>query len=250
MRELASDLVKAKVRRFSVSGIVIALAGSTRRAEAKAFWTIWLAAICIVIPIASTLALVALFLLRLAPRTRSMLFVAALHLHATSSADVLFVVIANIAQSIRLISSWIVNDQAKDICHAVDKHSRYDGCAVVTGFPLRGFGWLAAHTLLNNALFALLYAVVYHDRLHPKVAALLPGLPLPNDLIDDPGPFSCGQPLLATVDGVSAPTSLRQEVVEDQCRADCLSPTPDSPVDSTGFHELRPTFVAATNPEH
>lgn len=251
MRELASDLVKTKVRRFSVIGIVQALAGSTRRAEAKAFWTIWLAAICIVIPVASTLALVALFLLRLAPRTRSMLFIVALHLHATSSADVLFVVIANIAQSISLISSWIVNDQAKDICKTVEKDTRYDGCAVVSGFPLPGFAWLAAHTLLNNALFALLFALVYHDRLHPTVAALVPALPLPDDLMDDRESFSCGQPLLATLDGVSAPISFRQGVSEDLSHAGSLSLPPDAPGDSVAFiHELRPTFVATTNPEH
>lgn len=169
VRELASDYVSARVRRFSVVDIVFALAGSTRRAEAKAFWTIWLAALCVVIPVASTIA-VALVLVVPLHRRGPAVFFAVEHLHATASADVLFVVLANISQNIGRISSWIVNDQAKDVCDAVKHRTRYDGCALVTGYPLQGFGWLAAHAFLNNALHFALYARIDRLRLEESSA--------------------------------------------------------------------------------
>mmetsp|Transcript_3944 Transcript_3944/g.5529 ORF Transcript_3944/g.5529 Transcript_3944/m.5529 type:complete len:305 (-) Transcript_3944:70-984(-) len=172
VRDLAKDFVQVKRRRFSILGTVMAINGSTRRAEAKAFWCSWLGIFCVALPFLSALYF---FIVLLLPTKnfRFRLFFFALHGHALASADVWFIVLANFAKNIDIISKWIVNDQAEHLCDQIKADTRFDGCMEVTGFPLHGFWWLGAHTILNNALHIILYCAIYPYHTPPRIRKFL-----------------------------------------------------------------------------
>lgn len=170
-RELASEFVRERSRRMSVVDVVFSIAGATERLEAKAAWTAWLASICVALPVLSAFAVAAMLTAtNLSAESSTRIFATVVHLHAISSLDVLFVVIANVALNVGTISDWIVNGQDKAICeHAIKR-----GCAVVTGQTLPGFYWLILHAILNNSLHFFLYAVVYKHTLHACIAKYVP----------------------------------------------------------------------------
>mmetsp|Transcript_11621 Transcript_11621/g.38207 ORF Transcript_11621/g.38207 Transcript_11621/m.38207 type:complete len:491 (+) Transcript_11621:859-2331(+) len=192
VREIAEELVQSKRREFSILHIAEALNGSTRRKESKGFWDAWLATFCLGLPLLASLCLVVLFFLGGKKKTKTpprWLFVMALHCHALASADVLFVVMADFAENVAVISDWIVNEQAKHVCDAIHDATKYDGCMKVTGLPLSGFWCLATYTVLNNALFLYLYLVLFQDSLWPSLQAFIrkthSNASLDDDLNDD-----------------------------------------------------------------
>ena len=181
VREIATLVVQTTRREFSVLKIIEAFNGSTRRAESKGVWCSWLGILCMGVPIIAAVFLFVLVCVPMGRTSRTRLFIAALHCHALASADVVFIVIANFATEVAIISDWIINEQAKYVCDAIHDYTKYDGCMKVTGFTLPGFWCLGASTILQNLLYFLLYLVVFRDSLYPGVQAYVPDLLLLND---------------------------------------------------------------------
>ena len=176
VRELAVLVVETKRRHFSVYKVLRAINGSTRRKSLKAFWCIWLGTFVIVLPIFTTLSLFVLLITPLTKEKRTRLFFFTRRCHALASADVFFIVLANFAKNVNIISDWIINDQAPKICHAVDHITHYDGCMKIDGSTLRGFWFLGAHCIFNNLLFLLLYLLVYRSDLYASIRKRIPSL--------------------------------------------------------------------------
>mmetsp|Transcript_21431 Transcript_21431/g.64076 ORF Transcript_21431/g.64076 Transcript_21431/m.64076 type:complete len:437 (-) Transcript_21431:63-1373(-) len=178
MHELGRQFVAKKERDFSVYRLAAAFSGSTRRAASRVIWTAWMALFLMIFDLLAALSLAALWFCPLGPRGRRRAAVAACHFHALAAADVLAVVVGQIAAYIPYISSWIIDAMVPDgLCDTVEQKTRFGGCAVVEGRYLWGVGFLGAYAAAKNLAFFYVFAILYREALPRRMRACVPELP-------------------------------------------------------------------------
>ena len=175
-RGLASKFMDRTRSRVGVVDVAKKIDGATRGLRSKRLWTAWTLTVCVLLDVAADLALALVFFAPLPPVVRRRLFSATLHLHALASADVLWVVLANFAQNITVISAWIIDLNAERLCAAVERLTRFAGCMEETGAVLPGFWVLGCYAVVHNAAFLFVMALAYRGSLPPWVRRRLPRL--------------------------------------------------------------------------
>ena len=170
VRYNAGHYVKRPVIAFSTWQMMTHVHTSTLGEGSQVAFTAFLAVLCVALPVAAALGMLALWSLPLRPRAQQLLFDVVRHAQAWSSIEVLWVVLSNFATQVSLISVWIVNDTAEQACDAIADLTGTDGCYEVTGKPLLGFYVLALALALQNALFFYTGSLVHRPELLKLIA--------------------------------------------------------------------------------
>merc|ERR1712146_130583 len=101
---------------------------STIGTGSQAVFTAFMALLCVALPCLIAAGLLVLWWVPLRPREQQFLYDVVRHAHAWSSIEVLWLVVSNFASQVNMISVWIVEDTAKDLCDKVADLTGEDGC--------------------------------------------------------------------------------------------------------------------------